>query len=152
MRHHHRIVSQGGRGVRLLGLLLMVMALSACTRPTAPDASASSSASTSAPSPWEAKLGQVVTIDGMAEDLKLGAVLIRPGDMVWVDGLDAWPGDLRGKHVQVTGKVIQRADLPVFVQQEGEPQMGGIPVRPGTDLEKARQRFLLAEARWQVVE
>jgi hypothetical protein len=143
---------KGLRLVRILDLLLTLVALAACTRPTATGAAASSSASTSLPSPWEARLGQVVTIEGTAEDAKLGAVLTRPGDMVWIDGLDAWPRGLRGKRVQVTGKVIQRADLPVFVQREGEPQEQGIPVPPGTDVEKARRRFLLTEARWKVVE
>ena len=71
---------------------------------------------------------------------------------VWIDGLKAWPLELRGKVVEVTGRVIQRSDLPVFVHQDGEPERAGIPVGPGTDLEQGRRRFLLAEARWKVVE
>jgi hypothetical protein len=72
--------------------------------------------------------------------------------MIWIDGLDAWPAGLRGKRVRVTGKVIERADLPVFVHRDDEPEMAGMPVPPGTDLEKARRRFLLTEARWNVVQ
>ena len=71
---------------------------------------------------------------------------------IWIDDLDAWPLEVRGKWVQVAGKVIERADLPVFVHREGEPQMQGMPVPAGTDLEKARRRFLLTEARWKLLE
>jgi hypothetical protein len=113
----------------------------------------SSTTSNAASPPWEAKLGQVITVEGSAQDAKLGALLLTGGSMsIWIDGLDAWPKEVRGKNVQVTGKVIQRSDLPVFVHQEGEPEKGGMPVPPGTDLEKARRRLLLAEAKWKVLE
>ena len=139
--------------MRLVGLTFL-MALSACKKtPEAPrEVPMPSVSSKAAPSSWEAKLGQVITVEGKAEDAKLGALLDQGADMIWIDGLDAWPRDLRGKHVRVTGKVVQRSDLPVFIHQEGEPEMQGIPVPPGTDMEKARRRFLLAEARWKVVE
>ena len=103
--------------------------------------------------PLDTKLGHVVTLEGLPEDAKLGAVLmIGGGQTVWIDGLDAWPPELRGKVVDVTGKVIERSDLPVFVHQDGEPEKAGIPVGPGTDLAQARRRFLLTEARWKVAE
>jgi hypothetical protein len=71
--------------------------------------------------------------------------------VVWID-LHAWPEEVREKRVQVTGRIIQRSDLPVFIQRPGEPVMAGMPVPPGTDLEQARRRFLLAEPRWKLVE
>jgi hypothetical protein len=104
----------------------------------------------SAPEPWEAKVGQTVTIEGVAQDAKLGALVLTGGSRtLWIDGLDAWPEGMRGKRVRVTGKMIQRSDLPVFVEREGEPIMAGIPVPPGSDLEKSRRRFLLTEATWK---
>jgi hypothetical protein len=106
--------------------------------------------------PLEARLGHIVTVDGIPEDAKLGALLMIGGSRtVWIDGLDAWSPELHGKVVEFTGKVVQRSDLPVFVHQDGEPERAGIAVGPGTDVEQARCRFLLTEAteaRWKVVE
>ncbi len=109
------------------------------------------SASSDSPSPWQAKLGQRITIEGIAENAKLGALLLIGDDeSIWIDGLEAWPEDIRTKRVEVTGKVIERADLPVFIQREDEPIMQGIPMPPGTDLDRASRRFLLAEAQWKL--
>jgi len=135
--------------MRSLVAVLAAVTIVSCTQPKEPAATTSNAAS----SPLEAKLGQVITVDGTAEDAKLGALLLTDDSMsIWIDGLDAWPSGVRGKNVQVTGKVIQRSDLPVFVRQEGEPEMQGIPVPRGTDVEKARRRLLLAEAKWKVLE
>lgn len=102
-----------------------------------------------AQSPWASKLGQTVTVEGQAADAKLGALVEMESETIWIDGLDAWPSDVAWKRVQVTGTVIERHDLPVFVQREGEPEMAGIPVPPGTDLRAASRRFLLKDARWK---
>jgi hypothetical protein len=127
--------------------ILAVLAMASCGKPTVP------ARSSAARFPLEARLGHVVTVEGTPEDAKLGALLMIGGSQtVWIDGLDAWPPELRNKVLEVTGKVIQRSDLPVFVHQDGEPERAGIAVGPGTDLEQARRRFLLAEARWKVVE
>jgi hypothetical protein len=126
---------------------IAVLTVASCGTPTAP------ASSKAAPFPLEAKVGQVVTVEGLPEDAKLGAVLMIGGARtVWIDGLDAWPSELRGQAVQVTGKVIERSDLPVFVHQDGEPERAGIPVGSRTDLAQARRRFLLTQARWKVVE
>lgn len=135
-------------------MILLAVTLSACAPSKDPGAETRTAAASSdgAPSPWDSKLAQLVTVEGTAEDTKLGALLVQDEGSIWIDGLDAWPTELRGKRLQVTGKVIQRSDLPVFVHQEGEPQMQGMPVPAGTDVEKARRRFLLAEARWKALE
>jgi hypothetical protein len=137
--------------------LAAIVLLGACGQPKPPgpsaDASMSSTTTKAPPSPWQAQLGQVVTLDGVAENAKLGALLLIGGSRtLWIDKLDAWPPDVHGKRVSVTGKLIERADLPVFVHQDGEPEMAGIPVPPGTDVEKASRRLLLTEARWKVIE
>jgi hypothetical protein len=126
---------------------IAALTVASCGTPVAP------ASSKAVPFPLAVKLGQIVTVEGVPEDAKLGALLMIGGARtVWIDGLDAWPPELRGKVVEVTGKVIERSDLPVFVHQDGEPERAGIPVGPGTDLEQARRRFLLTEARWKVVE
>lgn len=131
-------------------MIMIVSALTACT-PSGDPAGEARTPPLSSDAAWESQLGQLVTIDGDAEDAKLGALLITGSGMIWIDGLDAWPSNVRGKRLVVTGKVIQRSDLPVFVHEEGEPEMQGMPVPAGTDVEKARRRFLLAEPAWKVL-
>jgi hypothetical protein len=133
--------------MRVLVLILMALTLASCGKPTVPVASRA------APFPLEAKLGQVVTVQGFPENAKLGAVLMIGGARtVWIDGLDEWPPELRGQVLQVTGRVIERSDLPVSVHQDGERERAGIAVGAEADLALARRRFLLTGARWKVVE
>jgi hypothetical protein len=104
-----------------------------------------------APSVWASKLGQTVTVEGDAQNAKLGALLETSQETVWIDGMQAWPDGIMGQRVRVTGRVIERRDLPVFVRRKGEPEIQGMPVPAGTDLDAASRRFLLADARWQRV-
>ena len=88
------------------------------------------------------------TITGTARNAKLGA-LVQGDRTVWVDKLNEWPDALLNKKVQVSGKLVKRADLPVVVQpKEGEPQVSGIPVPEGTDLKKAAERWVMEGAAW----
>jgi hypothetical protein len=50
--------------------------------------------------------------------------------------------------LRVTGTVVERSDLPVFVPRPGEPIVQGIPVEPDADLERAKKRYLLQNATW----
>lgn len=102
--------------------------------------------------PWGA-LGTRVTVEGAALDLKLGAVVDTPEGHLWIDGLSGWPDGLykAGARVRVEGVLVQRGDLPVFVERKGEPIKAGIPVPAGTDLDQARQRVVLEDAKWSVV-
>jgi hypothetical protein len=109
------------------------------------------------PKDWTPYLGKPVVLEGVAVDDELGAVLQGQGGAIWIDGLSSWPEGLylggdRGKPLRVTGTVIERFDLPVFVPKDGEPTPSGIPVREGTDLHEASRRFLLRGARWSVLE
>lgn len=108
------------------------------------------------PKDWSLYLNQKVTIEGTAVDAKLGAQLLGSGPEIWIDGLDAWPagfylGGRQGKLLYVTGIVIERSDLPVFVAKEGEIQKTGIPVNKESDLAQASKRFLLKDAHWEIV-
>lgn len=101
-------------------------------------------------------LGQSITLEGRATNAKLGALLTGDNFSIWVDDLESWPegfyqsGDV-GKRIKVTGTVIERYDLPVFVPKENEPMLSGIPVSEGTDLHKASHRYLLKDTKWEIV-
>src|SRR5262245_58909581 len=84
------------------------------------------------PQNWASQIGKSITLEGTAANTKLGAVLLGESGEIWIDGLDAWPdgfylGGDRGKRLRVTGTVIERHDLPVFIQKEGELPRQGIP-------------------------
>jgi hypothetical protein len=108
------------------------------------------------PNDWSGHIGQTVTLEGRAANAKLGAVLKGKEGAIWIDGLDSWPegyvsgGD--GKHLRVTGTVIKKDDLPVFVQKPGEPPQAGIPVTSEEEREKAKWRYLIKDAKWDALE
>ena len=106
-------------------------------------------------SSWESQLGQRVTVEGIPVNAKLGPCLLTSDGRIWIDGLEAWPREYRGvkdgTRLRVSGTVIRRSDLPVFIEHEG-PQSAGMPMPKGTDLEKAAIRYLLQEATWEVIE
>ena len=49
---------------------------------------------------------------------------------------------------KITGTVIERHDLPVFILGKDEQPRAGIPVPEGTDLQQASRRFLIENAKW----
>lgn len=109
------------------------------------------------PHDWSGHLGQTVTLEGTAADAELGALLQGEAGAIWIDGLAAWPegfasGGHRGKHLRVTGTVITKDDLPVFVQQPGALPRAGMPVPSAEALEQAKRRYLLKDATWTVLE
>jgi hypothetical protein len=59
-----------------------------------------------------------------------------------------YSGGEQGKRLRVTGTVIRKGDLPVFVQKPGEPPRAGIPVASEEEREKAKWRYLLKDAKW----
>jgi hypothetical protein len=95
---------------------------------------------------------QPVTLEGIAEARKLGAVLRGKDFDVWIDQLQDWPRDYVGRRVRVTGILEERHDLPVFIQRPGEPVAGGIPVPEGTDLHAASRRYVLRDAKWSLIQ
>lgn len=109
------------------------------------------------PRDWSSHVGQTVTLEGTAVDLKFGARLHGDGNAIWIDGLDAWPdgfylGGEKGKRLRVTGVVIKRDDLPVFFQKPGEPVRQGMPVKSEEELATAKWRYLLKNAKWTVLD
>lgn len=109
------------------------------------------------PKDWSDHVGKVVTVEGVAVNMKVGAALLEEGSAIFIDGMQSWPdgfylGEERGKRLIVAGTVIERHDLPVFIPKKGEPPVQGIPLPEGTDLHKASQRCLLQNAQWIVVD
>jgi hypothetical protein len=109
------------------------------------------------PRNWSSHLGHEVTVEGIAQNAKLGALLVSDGADIWIDGLSWWPDSVlqaakAGKRVRVTGTAIERYDLPVFIPQEENSVKGGILVSPGSDLRDASRRFLLKNATWTLRE
>lgn len=108
---------------------------------------------------WEPLLGQRITVEGKAiTSEKIGALVETDGgERIWIDKLVGWPRTLYGRpvadlRVRVQGVVIKRRDLPgVFIEYPGDPPSGGIPVPPGTDLDKARTRYLLHDPSWEIL-
>jgi hypothetical protein len=144
--------------VRKIALLAAPM-VCACTAPTPPEPSAPPANTRAAEAPptlarasWQSMLGQTVTLEGVAQNAKLGPLLLGPPADIWIDGMDAWKTGVVGKRVQVTGRVIEKADLPVFEHEEGALEKAGMPVPKGTDLQKASRRFLLTDVQWKLLE
>lgn len=96
---------------------------------------------------WEERINKPVEIEGIAHNLKIGAIV----NSLWVDGLHAWPDNIQGKMVRVTGILIRRDDNPVFRPDPNELPKQGIPVPKGIDLERARRRYLIAQPHWEVI-
>lgn len=105
----------------------------------------------------QANVGEVITVEGWAVNRKLGAELVGDGFSVYIEGLDGWPpgyyvaGD-KGRRVRVTGTLVEAFDLPVFEDTRESPLVQGIPVPRGTDLQRARHRYLLRNAKWELLE
>jgi hypothetical protein len=105
------------------------------------------------PHPLEASLGKTVTLVGIAEARKGGAVLRGDTFYVWLQGVDFWPESLVTKRVEVQGRLSEDQALPVFVHESGDtlvPQ--GIPVPKGSDLRKESRRLIIEHATWRRVE
>ena len=110
------------------------------------------------PNDWSSHVGKLVTVEGVAINVKVGAALYGDGEAIFIDGINSWAdgnyfGGERGKsRLRVTGTVIERHDLPVFIPKKGELTPQGIPVPEGTDLHKASRRFLIQNPKWIEVE
>lgn len=108
-------------------------------------------------SPKEAfaeQLGKVISLTGTAgNDPKIGAYLqSNEIGCIYIEGLENWPKELYDKKVTVTGTLIEKHDLPVYIPKNRQDIRSGIAVRKGTDLHEAAHRFLLKDVKWTVVE
>lgn len=96
----------------------------------------------------EQDLGRTITVEGIAENRKDGAVLRGGNFELWLPQLTGWPQRGTGR-VRATGRLAEDHGRPVFVRRPDEPIVQGVEVPEGTDLKKASRRWILLDARWQ---
>lgn len=96
-------------------------------------------------------LGKEITIIGKASNVKLGAILNTRESSIWIDGRNSWSEKYCNETLEVTGTVIEKYDLPVFIHKEGDPMRSGMPVPEGTNLREASRRYLLTNAKWKII-
>ncbi len=90
--------------------------------------------------------------EGVAQNAKMGAVLVsEDGIRHWVE-LDAWPDAAVGKKVQVVAARETRYDLPVAKVGPNGEQSAGVVVEPGQTAEDAARREVLTELVWKISE
>jgi hypothetical protein len=68
-----------------------------------------------------------VILTGLAENAKAGAVLIVDGVPVYMDDLDTWPDDQRGRSLRMAGSLQRRKRLPAPETSRGE-QVASAPL------------------------
>ncbi len=131
-------------------LILALLILSSCSTP-------SEESDTSNDRDFNLLIGKRTTIEGVASNTKIGAlVIINEDTSIWVDELESWPPEYHadgdnGKIVRVTGTIIERYDLPVQIKRASKPQG---PEKPGliaTDTEETTHRYLIKNATWELV-
>ena len=103
---------------------------------------------------WRFTVGEQVILSGTAVNAKSGAMLLGDNFSIWIDGLNEWPkgfyrGGSDGVRLVVTGSVIERYDLPTFVERVGEPKRTGIPTKNKAAARKAAHRYLIKNAKWE---
>ncbi len=101
--------------------------------------------------PFAVQLGKRITLIGIAENLKEGARLGGFERQIFIDDMESWPDELYGKKVTVTGTLIERHDLPVYIPEHENDYRCARPYPIGTDLHEAAQRYLLKDAKWMIV-
>jgi hypothetical protein len=89
-------------------------------------------------------VGRKITIVGKTVNMKLGA------------GMDSWPQgyytEKESKSAQVTGILIERYDLPVFIPSSNDSTiMQGISVPKGTDIKEAKHRYIITRYTWNEI-
>lgn len=99
-------------------------------------------------------VGKKVTLIGETVNQKLGAVLVlEDGQRIWMDDMESWPNgyytEKESKTIQVTGVLIERYDLPVFVPSNDPIVKQGISVPKGTDLKEGSHRYLVKDYEWK---
>lgn len=102
-------------------------------------------------------IGKKITVTGKTVNVKLGAQLILEGGaIIWMDGMEGWPVgfyeyEMQAKTVKVTGVLIEKHDLPVFIGDENGAIQQGMPIPEGTGIKEASQRYVLKKYKWVAI-
>jgi hypothetical protein len=104
-------------------------------------------------------VGKKTTIIGKTVNVKGGAILLVGNEIdIWMDEMDSWPdgyynSETEAKTIKVTGILIERNDLPIYIHNEKNSiYQQGIPMPKGTNLKKANHRYLLKNYKWIVLD
>lgn len=102
--------------------------------------------------------GKRITIIGQTINMKMGALLITEnGENIWMEGLDSWPdgyyvNEHDAKTVKVTGVLIEKNDLPVFIPDEKNSVIQqGIPNPKKSNLKEASRRYLFKDYKYSII-
>lgn len=90
-----------------------------------------------------------ITLYGIAQNQKGGAVLISDSDTYWIDGLLSWPDSVFDRLVVVSGYLQIRDDNPVFLDTSLVISQG-IPVESEAEREKNLNRKWIVEANYHL--
>lgn len=96
-------------------------------------------------------VGTIVLLEGHPQRRKGGITVVGSGFEVWLldEGLvpdDVFGDDATGPLMRFSGTLDEDQGLPVFIEEDSDLAVQGIPMPLGTDLEKARHRFVLRDA------
>jgi hypothetical protein len=138
--------------------LFLTICICACSSTTLVTTDAGSIIDNESKESFKKYIGKRITVIGTCVDMNLGAALILGnGQRVWIEKMERWPagyytGDAKSKTVKVVGTLIEKNDLPVFIQKENDKVIqGGMPVPEGTDLKEASHRYLLKDYVWNEI-
>ena len=101
-------------------------------------------------------VGKKIIIIGKSTNEKIGAAVTLSNDKrIYIEDFNSWPknyylGERKSKTVKITGILIERNDLPVFIANDDELKQG-MSVPKGTDLKQASHRFLLKNVSWKII-
>lgn len=105
--------------------------------------------------PWDAHLGKRVLVAGLTgpREREHGSPVHVGRRLLWVEGLLDWPErQSLNQPVLLTGKLTEVHDQPAFRYHPGEPFGLGMPVTEGNTMEEARQRYVLVDPAWEILD
>ena len=106
---------------------------------------------------WEERLGQVVTVEGVAYNARLGAMVDADAGPIWIDGIMRWPDALWHQRIRATGTVGKRHDLPVgAITADLRAEKRGVTtpegLSAGTPLYEESTRYVLEDATCEIIQ
>ena len=81
-----------------------------------------------------------------------GTALQVNGRLVWLPDMAKWPFDSSlQSYVLANGTPAQAEDIPVFRYEKGKPFGRGLPLPEPYELKEMSRRFLLRDAKWELI-
>jgi hypothetical protein len=98
-------------------------------------------------------IGVASDLPDHAEKANHPGIIVDGKEIIFRGDYVAVPPRIYGKRIKVTGN-LKKQHLPMFIWDpkwgDGEPQ--GIPMPPGTDIEKKSEYLIILNPKWEVVE